>query len=160
MHNAGTTRLLRATLSALLVVAVAACSTTRPPGRTPGSTVDRLLSTAENLVGTRYCSAGATPDCFDCSGFTTHCFASVGVSLPRTSQQQFGVGTSVDRSNLQPGDLVFFRTNGRSISHVGIYAGDAQFIHSGTSTGVTRTPLQDRYWSPRYVGARRVVTRE
>lgn len=147
----------RLALCATLVITLAACSSVRPPGRSPGSTADRILSVAEELVGTRYCSAGTTPDCFDCSGFTTHCFATAGVTLPRTSQQQFEVGTSVDRANLRPGDLVFFKTNGRSISHVGIYLGDARFIHSGTSTGVVTTPLSDRYWAPRYMGARRVV---
>lgn len=157
MPNAGIAWLQRAALLAGVLLVIASCTTTRPAGRATGSVQDRLLTTAEQLIGTRYCSAGATPDCFDCSGFTTHCFASIGIILPRTSQQQFEIGTSVDRSNLRPGDLVFFKTNGRSISHVGIYAGDARFIHSGTSTGVVTTPLSDRYWAPRYMGARRVV---
>jgi cell wall-associated NlpC family hydrolase len=157
MPNDGIAWLQRAALLAGVLLVIASCSTTRPAGRSAGSVQDRLLTTAEQLIGTRYCSAGATPDCFDCSGFTTHCFASIGIILPRTSQQQFEIGTSVDRSNLRPGDLVFFKTNGRSISHVGIYAGDARFIHSGTSTGVVTTPLSDRYWAPRYMGARRVV---
>ena len=160
MRNPSTRQVLRTAFLVGLAIVLTACSSVRPSGRTLGSTVDRLLSTAEDLLGTRYCSAGATPDCFDCSGFTTHCFAGVGIVLPRTSQQQYDVGAPVDRSDLRPGDLVFFATNGRGISHVGIYVGDSKFIHSGTSTGVVRTPMHDGYWAPRYVGARRVINRE
>lgn len=140
-----------------LATVLAACSSVRPPERTPGSVADRVLTTAASLIGTKYCPGGSTPSCFDCSGFTTHCFASAKVALPRTSQLQYGVGLGVARSDLRPGDLVFFRTNGSGISHVGIYAGDDRFVHASTSAGVITTPLSDPYWNPRYVGARRVL---
>jgi murein DD-endopeptidase / murein LD-carboxypeptidase len=143
-------------LTALALVMVA-CSSVKPGRRASGTPVDKVLTTAEGLIGTRYCPAGTTPSCFDCSGFTSFCFGSANVTLPRTSQQQYGVGTEVARDALRPGDLVFFRTSGSGISHVGIYAGDDRFVHASTSAGVITSPLTDPYWRPRYVGARRVL---
>ncbi len=133
-----------------------ACSSSGSITRSGNDRVDRVLTTAEDLQGTPYCSAGATPDCFDCSGFVVHCYAAIGIDLPRTSAEQYRTGTRV-QDGLELGDLVFFNTNGRSVSHVGIYIGDGRFIHSATSSGVMISALSDRYWQPRYLGARRIV---
>ena len=155
------TRLYDGRLKMLLAISVAfaisSCSSSTSTRKDASPKIAEVLAVADDLTGTPYCYAGTTPDCFDCSGFVYHCFSQVGINLPRTSKELFTVGTKVDEDNLAPGDLVFFNTNGKSISHVGIYMDDGKFIHSSTSSGVILTSLGDRYWAPRYVGARRVV---
>jgi cell wall-associated NlpC family hydrolase len=131
------------------------CATTKTASVSP--LVRTIVTTAHNLVGTRYCAAGTTPDCFDCSGFTCWVFQQSGITLPRSSEEQFTAGMAVGRDQLQPGDLVFFRTNGTKVSHVGVMVTDAEFVHASTSRGVMRSPLTDQYWAPRYKGARRIV---
>ncbi len=116
-----------------------------------------LTDAINPLYGVPYKASGQTTKGFDCSGFTSYVFDSLGVDLPRSSASQHEVGTSVDRDDLQPGDLVFFNTNGRSISHVGIYIGDNMFAHSESGKGVVKSSLNDPYyWSKKYVGAKRV----
>lgn len=109
-----------------------------------------------DLLGTSYCTAGTTPGCFDCSGFVSYCFASNGIALPRVSADMFQIGSTVDRSDLQGGDLVFFSLTGGRINHVGIALNEKQFIHSSSSKGVSIAQFADTYWAPKYVGARRV----
>ena len=97
-------------------------------------------------------------DCFDCSLLVWTAFHAQGIDVPRTTREQFSVGTNVDRAALQPGDLVFFRTGkGPGVSHVGIATGDDRFIHTSTSQGVMYSALTEPYWSQRYLGARRVI---
>jgi cell wall-associated NlpC family hydrolase len=97
---------------------------------------------------------------FDCSGLVAHVFQQAyGLALPHNSKAQSEWGEAVDRSDLRPGDLVFFNTLGAPFSHVGIYIGEGRFIHAPKEGAVVRTEvLQARYWSQRYDGARRVVT--
>ncbi|GKV64925.1 hypothetical protein NCCP2331_10780 [Sporosarcina sp. NCCP-2331] len=110
-------------------------------------------------MGTPYVYGGTTPSGFDCSGYIQYVFKKEGHSVPRTTGQQFSTGTSVSKNNLQVGDLVFFNTTGRGVSHVGVYAGSNNFIHASTSKGVTVTSLNDPYyWGSRYIGARRVAS--
>ncbi len=118
---------------------------------------DHILDTARQYLGVPYLWGGSTPSGFDCSGFVQYVFAQHGISLPRTSAQQYGVGTAVSREDLQKGDLVFFNTSGSGVSHLGIYIGDGQFIHASTSKGVMISSLDNTYWAPRYLGARRVL---
>jgi peptidoglycan DL-endopeptidase CwlO len=80
-----------------------------------------------------------------------------GVSLPRTSYSQFGVGTAVDRSSIQAGDLVFFDTDGTGASHVGIATSNSTAISATASSGVREHSISGPYWGERYVGARRVA---
>lgn len=99
----------------------------------------------------------------DCSGFTKRVFAQFGVTLPHNSAAQSHYGTAVSASNLQPGDLVFFNTDGSGISHVGIYVGNNRMISSENSAvGVRETQIfgggASSYWQPRFVTARRIVT--
>lgn len=135
---------------------VAGCSSSRSLSSKAPSHVKSALDEAEDLLGTNYCARGTTPDCFDCSGFTSWCFLKAGIQLPRTSSDQYTVGKAVQRTALEPGDLVFFRTSGSGISHVGIAVDRQRFIHASTSSGVMISSFDDSYWRPRYVGARRI----
>ncbi|WP_018922901.1 NlpC/P60 family protein [Salsuginibacillus kocurii] len=121
------------------------------------STSQTVIDAGKSQLGTPYQWGGTTPSGFDCSGFTRYAFQQAGISLPRTASQQYQVGSPVSRSNLQPGDLVFFSTTSSDASHNGIYIGGNQFIHSSSSRGVSIASLGNTYWSPRYLGARRVI---
>jgi lipoprotein Spr len=117
-----------------------------------------LLQKMEEWRGTRYCMGGSTKACIDCSAFTTIMLRDVyGVILPRTAQEQYQQCERIDTDNLQEGDLVFFHTQGREISHVGVYLANNKFVHASTSGGVTITDLNDKYWHARYRGAGRVT---
>jgi probable lipoprotein NlpC len=106
-------------------------------------------------LGTPYLSGGNTKSGADCSGFVSSVYREKeGVYIPRTTSEEFKMGTSVDKKDLIVGDLVFFGEYTR-INHVGIYVGSGNFIHASTSSGVMVSPLEDIYWKPRYVGARR-----
>lgn len=111
----------------------------------------------DDLIGTPYSSGGTTTKGFDCSGFTTYVFDKMGIELTRTSASQSKSGKKVAKSDLIAGDLVFFNTNGRGVSHVGIYVGDGKFAHSSSSKGVTISKLSDSYYEDRYVNARRIM---
>ena len=116
------------------------------------SLVDRALS----LQGTPYVFGGTTRSGLDCSGFTKYVFASLGISLPRTSFEQFSSGAAVGKNDLRQGDLVFFSTYAKGASHVGIYIGGGRFVQaSNPSSGVKVSSLSDSYYSSSYVGARR-----
>ncbi len=119
----------------------------------------RLVEIARQYVGSPYAWGGTSPDTgFDCSGFMLFVAKQVGVSLPRTSQEQFEAGIPVERGNLIAGDLVFFSTYAEGASHAGVYDGNGNFIHAGSEgRGVLVTPLSNVYWSQRFIGARRIV---
>lgn len=124
---------------------------------TPTST--ELIATSKEFIGTPYqfgAKAGSTAS-FDCSSFTQYIFKSFKVWLPRTSAAQASMGTKVDKGSLSMGDLVFYKTNGKSISHVAIYAGNQKIIHSSSSQGVTISDMNTSYWKGKYVTARRVL---
>ncbi|OMF19262.1 glycoside hydrolase [Paenibacillus sp. FSL H8-0548] len=119
-----------------------------------------LISEGKQYLGTPYkfgAPAGVTY-AFDCSSFTQFLFKGLDVKLPRTSSAQATVGKTVAKGSLSMGDLVFFKTNGKSISHVAIYAGDNKIIHSSTSQGVTVSSLGTSYWAKSYVTAKRVLS--
>ncbi|MNW31249.1 Murein DD-endopeptidase MepS/Murein LD-carboxypeptidase precursor [compost metagenome] len=118
----------------------------------------KLIQEVSQVKGTPYKFGGTTSSGFDCSGFVRYVFNQFNLSLPRTSALQAKQGEVVAKSNLRPGDLVFFNTNGRGISHAGIYVGNNKFAHSSSSKGVTVSKLSDSYYSKRYVTARRVVS--
>ena len=118
---------------------------------------ESLIRTALACRGTGYRRGGTSRGGFDCSGFTRYVYAKYGVSLPHSSAAQAGVGSSIPRDQLSAGDLVFFHTYRRGVSHVGIYIGDSRFVHSATyGRGVRVDSLNSGYYAQRYVGARRV----
>ena len=117
-----------------------------------------LVGTALALRGVPYRNGGADPNGFDCSGFTQYVFSQYGLSLPREVREQYRVGKSVRPEELAPGDILFFTTTDPGPSHVAIALGGDQFVHAPSSTGVVRVEhLSSSYWSPRYLGARRLV---
>ena len=118
----------------------------------PPPTHGGVVGIAMQYLGTPYVYGGASPSGFDCSGFIMYVFAQVGVSLPHNAAAQYGVGTPVDRSQLQPGDLVFF--NG--LGHAGIYVGGGSFIHSPHTGDVVKISSMSGWYASTYVGARRV----
>jgi cell wall-associated NlpC family hydrolase len=134
------------------------------PGRHPATTPiggpasgSAIVQLAVSFVGTPYRTGGSTPAGFDCSGLVEYVFARNGVAMPRTVAEQYGVGRSVRRGNLEPGDLVFFHTVSRGASHVGIWLGGDEFVHAPSGRGEVRIEhLSARYWASRYVGARRI----
>jgi len=115
---------------------------------------------AISLVGNPYRLGGISPETgLDCSGFVGHVFRqTTGVMLPRDSLAISESTHPLTPAELEPGDLVFFNTLDRAFSHVGIYLGDARFVHASSSrTGVVIiSSLNDPYWHTRYDGARRV----
>ncbi|MFA9457618.1 peptidoglycan-binding protein [Halalkalibacter sp. AB-rgal2] len=115
--------------------------------------VTNVVADAATLIGVPYVWGGTTTNGFDCSGFVQYVFNKQGVSIPRTVALQWNAGKSVSEPAV--GDIVFFDTTGGP-SHNGIYIGNNQFVHSGSSTGVTIANLNNSYWSQRYLGAKRL----
>jgi hypothetical protein len=117
---------------------------------------DKLVATAESFIGVEYSWGGTSrDDGFDCSGLTMAVYRLNGLNLPRSSKEQYEVGTSIDRGQLKKGDLVFFVTSQRQkISHVGIYVGEKAFIHApGKDKEIRKESLDDTYFRNRFVGA-------
>jgi cell wall-associated NlpC family hydrolase len=120
-----------------------------------------LVDVAMKLIDIRYRRGGKAPKTgFDCSGFVKYVFAqALGIDLPGNSAGQYREGVIVPREQLRTGDLVFFQTRGKRVSHVGIYLDNGRFIHSpSTGKRVRIDELRDRYWAKRYLGARRPDT--
>jgi cell wall-associated NlpC family hydrolase len=113
--------------------------------------VQTALDTAMAQLGDPYVWSAAGPDAFDCSGLTQYAYAAAGIALPHSSRAQSTMGTPVDRSALQPGDLVFFYS---PVSHVGMYIGNGQMVHASTSG---RPVIVSSVDMKGYVGARRLV---
>ncbi len=119
----------------------------------------KIVSSAKNLVGIKYSYGGTTKAGFDCSGFVGYVYKANGVKLPRTASGMYSTGKSVKKADLKTGDLVFFNTSGKGVSHVGMYIGNGKFIHASTSKGVRVDKLNDPYyWGKKYVGSKRVAT--
>ncbi|GAE25019.1 hypothetical protein JCM9140_988 [Halalkalibacter wakoensis JCM 9140] len=123
------------------------------PSNENSTSSSNVIQTATSLKGSPYVWGGTSPAGFDCSGFIQYVFKQHGKSVPRTTSDLYQQGQAV--SNLQVGDIVFFTTYRSGPSHAGIYLGNRQFIHVGSSTGVATASLDQSYWSTRYLGAKR-----
>jgi lipoprotein Spr len=152
-------------ISKALVVAIVSFSmlfsgTVMVPSNTAyassSSKADSIIASAKQYMHTPYKFAApkGTSRVFDCSSFTQFVYAKYGVQLPRSSQQQSHVGTFVPKSQLKPGDLVFFYS---PIHHVGIYIGNGKVLHTYGKPGVTITDLNSSFWKSNYKTARRVL---
>lgn len=118
-----------------------------------------LVSTAMGFLGIPYLRGGNSAETgFDCSGFVRAIYKdTIGLILPRSADQQANATQKIDKSELKPGDLVFFNTMKRTFSHVGIYLGEGKFIHSPRSGATVRIEdMRIPYWNVRFDGARRV----
>ena len=133
-------------------VPVAPPTSTAPPPVAPPATHGGVVGIAMQYLGTPYVWGGSSPGGFDCSGFVMYVYAQVGVSLPHSSYAQYGYGSPVSRSDLQPGDLVFFD----GLGHVGIYVGGGSFIHAPHTGDVVKISSLSGWYASTYVGARRL----
>lgn len=127
--------------------------------QTVGEKATDMLTQAMGLLGVPYRRGGSSEETgFDCSGFVRHLYEkSFGRLLPRRAAEQAKATETIDRSELQPGDLVFFNTMKRAFSHVGIYVGDGKFIHAPRAGKSIRVDdMRSAYWQKRFNGARRV----
>lgn len=129
------------------------------PPASSSSAVQAVINLAYSKIGSPYVWGAEGPNAFDCSGLTSYVFRNAaGVSLPRTSSAQSGYGQTVSKANLQPGDLVFFNTSGSGVSHVGIYVGGGNMVHSPTEGSTVHvTSINSSYYSSRFVTAKRVL---
>ena len=139
--------------------------TTPPPSTGSGVGAD-IAAYAQTFIGVPYVYGGATPSGFDCSGFVQYVYKHFGYSLPRGSNDQYRKGTAVSKSELQPGDLIFFDNGtGTPTSHVGIYIGGGKMVHSTEYNygngkwvkGVQIHALSNAWYSKIYLGSRRIV---
>lgn len=149
----------KASLCSALVLSAVTFGSFAPKAQAATPETIKLVSVGKKYLGTPYkfgAPTGATY-AFDCSSFTQFLFKGFDVSLPRTTTAQALKGKKVSMGMLSMGDLVFFNTNGKSISHVAIYAGNNKMIHSSSSKGVTVTDMTTSYWKTKYVTARRVI---
>lgn len=157
-----------AACAVILSLLVAGCGSSRsstgesPPSPEETHTVadieDVLRSAADRWNGVSHKWGGSTRQGVDCSGLVQSVYATqFDRSLPRTTEQQVKTGHRVDRSTLQPGDLVFFRPDRRTY-HVGIYLSDGEFLHASSSEGVTISGLDRPYWNERWWQARRLLS--
>ncbi|TCV99726.1 putative lipoprotein NlpC [Biostraticola tofi] len=147
---------------ALAALLLTACSHHAPP-QDPrlGDSIVVVATLNEQLrqwSGTPYRNGGMDRRGMDCSGFVKRTFQDrFSIRLPRTTKAQTSVGTRIDRDDLLPGDLVFFKTgSGQNGLHVGIYDKNDMFIHASTSRGVTRSSLDNVYWRKAWWQARRI----
>lgn len=162
MHFA-TASLLTAALATLLLTGCA----TRPeapsapaPGASDAAMLDpvraRVVFTALQMVGVPYRWGGQDPEGFDCSGLVLYSYSNAGLTLPRTSREQFRATRPVRLQEIVPGDLVFFNTR-EDASHVGIYVGEGRFVHAPASNRSVRLErLDNSYYQQRFIRGGRV----
>lgn len=139
-----------------LGTAIPGSSASAAPVNVTGS---QILAEAQKYLGCPYVAGGASPSGFDCSGFVYYVLKQIGLSPYRTPASQFTQGSEVAKSDLKIGDIVFFSSNsGKSLTHVGIYSGNGQFIHApNSSSTVSYSDLTSGYWANTYYGVRRIA---
>jgi cell wall-associated NlpC family hydrolase len=128
-----------------------------PPPAFP-SVGNEIAMRAISQLGKPYVWGGADLEGFDCSGLVRFIYDQVGIPVPRTAAEQFSAAKPIELAGLKPGDLLFFRTQGRRISHVAIYTGEGRFIHAPrTGSPVEFRMLDDEYYRARLAGAGRFL---
>ncbi len=129
--------------------------TAPPAGSSKG---EQMVAEAKKYLGTPYVFGGASPKGFDCSGLLLYVAKKFGIDLPHKASIQATRGSAVDKANLQPGDMVFFRTDGSgNVSHAGMYVGDGKFIHAPKTGDVVKiSSINDSYYQSKWAGARRM----
>lgn len=116
---------------------------------------NKAISTAKKQIGTKYKWGGITPSGFDCSGLVKYSFKKAGKTVPRTAAELYKKGKKSKK--LTRGDLMFYAPNKASKpTHVSIYMGKNQMIHSASSKGVSIASTKNTYWKPKYIGAKRL----
>jgi cell wall-associated NlpC family hydrolase len=144
----------QAAVAPAVPTAAPSSSSPSPPSVAPPPTPSHggVVGIAMQYLGTPYVWGGASPSGFDCSGFVMYVFAQVGISLPHSSYAQYGYGSPVSLSQLQPGDLVFFD----GLGHVGIYVGGGSFIHAPHTGDVVKISSLSGWYASTFVGGRRL----
>ena len=153
------------TTLACLVLLCSACSTapvrapvTAQSAAQPASKAEIVLRVAQRQLGIPYRYGGQDPSGFDCSGLVHYVYQHVGMNVPRTTKTLWSHAIPIRRSQLRPGDLVFFRIKNRRVSHVGIYTGSAQFIHAPSpGKRVRYASLDTPYWRERLIRGGRLL---
>jgi cell wall-associated NlpC family hydrolase len=153
--------LLRFILLLLPALLSGCASTPEVKQSAPVAANGHVVPYALSLQGVPYVWGGASPTSgFDCSGFVKHVYQRHGIDLPRTVREMASKLPEVPKHCRLPGDLLFFRTDGRSYSHVGIYIGNESFVHASSShSGVKISSLNKPYWLSRFLGVRRPYAR-
>lgn len=117
---------------------------------------NRLYTQYKNWKGVRYRMGGLSKRGIDCSGFVYRTFRSqLGINIPRSTELQSSAGQTINKNNLQAGDLVFFRT-ATKVRHVGIYIENNKFLHASSSKGVIISKLDNVYWKSKYWMSKRL----
>ena len=144
-------------LSVIIAILLNACSSQKV-GVYDDLSKNKMEKSFDKYLGTPYKWGGTEPGRgVDCSGFTSGVYSDQGIIIPRTSRMQYTVGDEVSRNELQYGDLLFYDTLGKGVSHVGVYTEGNQMIHASSNTGVTEVKMDTDYWMKRYIGARRLT---
>ncbi len=153
-------------LTTLVTTQISGCATVQQPSVGRADEAESRLSIesaypvmeiAESLRGKPYRYGGITPEGFDCSGFVHYVYRKAGLSIPRTTRDQYRTSRRLPIEKAKPGDLLFFRISSRKLSHVGLYAGNGRFIHASTSQNrIADSSLRDPYWHDRLIGVGRV----
>jgi murein DD-endopeptidase len=140
----------------LLLTGLTGCASTPPRSGASAAIQRPVLDVAISQLGVPYRYGGDTPRGFDCSGLVYYAYRRVGIRVPRSTRAQYRHAHRVALDTLEPGDLVFFKRRFRSVSHVGIYAGNSRFIHAPSKGRVVSyDSLNDPYWKRRLVAAGR-----
>jgi pyruvate/2-oxoglutarate dehydrogenase complex dihydrolipoamide acyltransferase (E2) component len=151
---------MRRSVVALALAAAAACAAAEP---SEAGLRKAIVETALTFRGVPYVYGAESPNAFDCSGFVRYVYGkATGLVIPRTSKAMFAAGTPVKPNQAQPGDVLVFDTVGGAPSHVALVLDGKSMIHAasaGPVTGVIVSPLSDRYFAPRVIGAREFLER-
>jgi cell wall-associated NlpC family hydrolase len=144
---------------AVLTISNGCTSVNRYDSTLTGAKVDgkQIVAISKTLIGAPYRFGGATPSGFDCSGLVRYVYNRLGIEVPHSSRMLYQKAKRVSLDRLQPGDLLFFKIDGKNVSHVAIYTQNSNFIHAPSSgKRVSIASLNSRYWSTRLTGAGRL----